>query len=94
MPALTGSAPVQAVRTALIERLARGGPVTSDDKKAMQEMLDRWEAAGASRTDVAYEVLRHVYGATRARPLGVGVGIGTGVARASFIVPDSSIVRL
>ena len=25
---------------------------------------------------------------------GVGVGIGTGVARASFIVPDSSIVRL
>lgn len=64
MPSLVGSAPVQAVRTKLIERLAKGGPVSVDQRREMQGLLDRWEAAGGSHADVAYLMLTRVYGAS------------------------------
>ena len=51
------------VRTKLIERLAKGGPVTAEQRKEMQLLMDRWEAAGGSSSDVAYLMLMHVYGA-------------------------------
>ena len=51
------------MRTALIEKLAKGGPVTVETRVKMQEYLDRWETAGGSHSDVAYLVLTHVYGA-------------------------------
>lgn len=41
MPTLIGSAPVQAVRTSIIEAIAKGGPVSVDRKKAMQGLYAR-----------------------------------------------------